>query len=399
LTMKAGAQDFFSKWQLARLGSAIERELQEASFRREGRRVHAELQRTQASFRMMVESIRDSAIFMLDADGKVASWNGGAERMTGWREADIVGQPVAVLYTDEDRAAGRPAAQLRDAGRDGSHRSEGWRVRRDGSRFWAEESVDSIVEDHHPIGFVQVVRDVSERQKLLNELRLAVRARDQFLTIASHELKTPLTALQLQIQVLQRTLARGQFDPPILASKLEIVGRSSQKLAELIENLLDVTRITAGRMELRLTEVDLVEVVQAVLSAQRAVIERSGSTVTVDAPKSLVGRFDRMRMEMVVANLLGNAVKYGGGHPIEVHLAERGGRAELRVCDHGIGIPPAEQARIFERFERAVPARHYGGFGLGLWIVRQIVEAHGGRIRVESAPGAGSRFIVELQLS
>jgi signal transduction histidine kinase len=218
-----------------------------------------------------------------------------------------------------------------------------------------------------------------------------------FLSIASHELRTPLNVMQLQTDGLLRQ-ARREGDerlvPPLERSKRQV-----HRLAALVESLLDVSRVTAGRMTLELGEVDLAAVVVDVTTRMRDEAQRAGSSLEVKVTGPLVGRFDRLRLDQIATNLVSNAIKYGGGKPIRVVADRRGEAVYLQVIDEGIGISEEDQARIFERFERAVSVRHYGGFGLGLWIVRQIVEAHGGTITIRSRVGEGSTFEVELPLS
>jgi len=235
-----------------------------------------------------------------------------------------------------------------------------------------------------------------------------VQVRDEFLSIASHELKTPLTSLQLQIDSLTRQIDRrpeAALQSGRLASGAKAVADQTIRLAELVDVLLDVSRITSGRLHFENSELDLVEVVGAAVDRWRPasarvgiepVVQRSESDVTTELPAALSGTWDRLRLEQVLGNLLSNAVKYGAGQPICVQVSGDEARARIRVIDHGIGIAPVDQRRIFERFERAASSRHYGGLGLGLWISRQLVEAMGGSIGVESAPGRGSVFIVEL---
>jgi len=235
-----------------------------------------------------------------------------------------------------------------------------------------------------------------ERRETLEALRQAVVARDQFLSIASHELKTPLTSLQLQLQSLLRMMDPEASRDDRLAQKLRTVTRATERLGELVNRLLDVSRITAGTLEIVREEVDLAEVAREVASRFAESLREVGSELELRAPAAVRGRWDRMRVDTIVTNLLSNAVKYGEGRPVEMGVLARGGLARLWVRDRGIGIAPEDQARIFERFERAVPERHYGGFGLGLWVARLVAEAHGGCIKVESHPGEGSTF--ELQL-
>jgi signal transduction histidine kinase len=222
----------------------------------------------------------------------------------------------------------------------------------------------------------------------------AVRARDEFLSIASHELKTPLTSLALQSDSLRLSARRG--DAEALIRKVEVIRRSVDRLARLVGSLLDLSRITAGHLELEVEEVDLADVAREVVGRFEEEALRAGCALRLDAPAPVTGQWDRMRLDQVLTNLLANAVKYGPGKPVDVRVQGEPGRAVITVRDHGIGISAADQQRIFERFERAVSKRNYGGFGLGLWIVREIVEALGGAVRVESAPGLGSTFTVEL---
>ncbi|HKF44709.1 MAG TPA: PAS domain S-box protein [Thermoanaerobaculia bacterium] len=237
-----------------------------------------------------------------------------------------------------------------------------------------------------------------ENARLYRDAREAVRARDEFLSIASHELKTPLTTLQLQVQGLIRKIRSGARDSPAetVAARLTTAERQVERLTGLINNLLDISRITAGRLDLDLEPVDLGAVVREAAARSREESARAGCEIRMDVNGPCVGQWDRMRVEQVVSNLFSNAIKYGAGRPIEVAVGGDEVLARFTIRDHGIGIPPEHQARIFERFERAVSDRHYGGLGLGLWIVRQIVDALGGSILVESQSGKGSMFTVNL---
>ncbi|HEX7487982.1 MAG TPA: CHASE domain-containing protein [Anaeromyxobacteraceae bacterium] len=241
----------------------------------------------------------------------------------------------------------------------------------------------------------RLVAAAIDTARLYRRAQEAIRVRDEFLSIASHELKTPLTSLALQADSLRAAAARGRVPEPI-AQKAEVIRRNVDRLTRLITNLLDISRIGAGRLELELEELDLSELVREVVVRFEDELERAGCELRLDAQAPAVGRWDRLRLDQVVTNLIGNAVKYGPGKPVEVTVRTEGERTLLRVRDHGIGIPREAQSRIFERFERAVSDRHYGGFGLGLWIVRLIVDALGGTIAVESELGQGATFTVEL---
>ncbi len=236
-----------------------------------------------------------------------------------------------------------------------------------------------------------------EQQRLAQEAQAAVRIRDEFLGIAAHELRTPLTSLTLQLQLLRRLLHRA---PPPEPAQLErgvlTSERQTARLSQLVDSLLDISRLTSGRMELQLEELDLCELTHEVARRFETQAQAVGVALTVDAPGAVRGRWDRMRVEQVLTNLLSNALKYGRGAPVDVRVRAEEAGARLEVQDRGIGIAPEDAPRIFERFERAVSSRHYGGLGLGLFITRQLVQALGGHISVASAPGQGSTFTVRL---
>ena len=239
-----------------------------------------------------------------------------------------------------------------------------------------------------------------DNARLYQESQEAIRPRDEFLSIASHELKTPLTPLNLKLQSLERA-ARAQGDSPLagmVRTHVESGRRQLRRLATLINDLLDVSRISAGTFRMHREAVDLADLVRDVALHFEPRATQAGSALTVRADGPVRGHWDRARLEQVVANLLDNALKYGAGMPVSLEVAVGEGVARLIVRDEGIGIPPALQPRIFDRYVRAVSERHYGGLGLGLYITRTIVEEQGGRVSVESVPERGSTFTVELPL-
>ncbi len=238
-----------------------------------------------------------------------------------------------------------------------------------------------------------------ERDQALDLLTKALQARDEFLSIAAHELKTPLTSLLLQAQGLAKVLVPERLEAlnrVRALSTVESVERSARRLNGLVDQLLEINRITNDRIVLSREAVDLVRVVQEVINRTSELASAAKVNLQLHAPSSLIGQWDPDRVAIVVTNLVSNAIKYGANHPVEITLADEGERARLEVKDRGIGISPEDQQRIFGRFERAVPSRHYGGFGLGLWISRRLIEAHGGSIQVESEPGRGAGFTVLL---
>lgn len=237
-------------------------------------------------------------------------------------------------------------------------------------------------------------------QRWANDVRAldrAIASRDEFIAVAAHELKTPLTPLKLQVELLQRAPAGDEVG--WLEGRVRDANRQIERLKRLVDELLDVSRIDTGRFRLELASVDLGGVIREIVERfQRSHPQRMPIDIQMHSDEPIVGQWDRLRLEQVISNLLDNAVKFGGGNAIEVRVSADASEATLAITDHGIGIPPADQQRIFERFERAVPARRYGGLGLGLYISRQIVEMLSGHISVTSQPRSGTTFAVTLPL-
>jgi PAS domain S-box-containing protein len=356
-------------------------------------------------FRLLVESVRDYAIYVLDPSGYVATWNRGAERLKGYRAEEIIGQHFSVFYPLEDKQAGKAERELEAALRDGRAEDEAWRVRKDGSRFWANVVVTPLYDPDGTLrGFAKVTRDLTERRRAEDDrVRLAkteeaLRLRDEFLSIASHELRTPLNALSLYLQGTKRLNERDNREA--LGDSLEKAIRQVARLTELVDGLLDASRITEGRLQLNRKPLDLADLVADAVENVRGVAEVAGSTIRVSPnAKPIAGSFDQLRMEQLLTNLLHNAIKYGRGRPIDVGISVNGVEASVTIADEGIGIAERDQERIFSRFERAASVRHYGGLGLGLYICKSIVEAHGGSISVESNVGEGSKFEVRLPIT
>ncbi|WPB78306.1 MEDS domain-containing protein [Archangium violaceum] len=233
------------------------------------------------------------------------------------------------------------------------------------------------------------------------KLERAVQARDEFLSVASHELNTPLTSLKLHVQSLTRSLSRGDgvsLTRQKVTSIIERTDRQLRRLSRLVSDLLDVSRIHAHKMELELEHMDLRELVEDVVDRISGEFTQIGVRLDVAPGPQMVGHWDRSRLEQVLINLLSNSLKYGAGKPVWLEMAADGARVSLSVKDQGTGLREEDRSRIFERFERAISAREAGGLGLGLYIAREIVQAHGGVISVESRLGEGSTFTVSLPL-
>jgi PAS domain S-box-containing protein len=388
----------------------------------EKREAHESLRRSEERFRQMVSAVKDYALFMLDAEGRVASWNEGARRIKGYEPSEIIGKKFSIFYTPEDVARKHPDNELRIAKATGRYEEAGWRVRKDGTRFWANVVIarmDDAVGNH--MGFVKVTRDLTERKQAEEELQrahteleqrviertrdleLALNSRDEFLSIASHELKTPLTSLKLQLQMTRRKIKTGEasltnISPQEIDRALDLGIRQTNSITDLVDDLLDVSRIQSGSFGLSLEEIKLFELVEDVVARFSQQLTAAGCQVDLKLDRSVAGRWDRHRLQQVILNLLSNAIKYAPGKPVVIAVSMANDIAKLVVQDQGPGIEKEMQKIIFERFERGTKDRNIGGLGLGLFIVRRIVEAHHGEIRVESAPGKGAKFIVELPL-
>jgi len=233
-----------------------------------------------------------------------------------------------------------------------------------------------------------------DNARLYGEAQEGIRVREEFLSVASHELRTPAAGLMLSVDSLVALRRAQATDPRTTDKLLELLVRHGQRLRRLIGDLLDVSQIRT--LSLNLAEIDLVAVVREVLNRLEPQLTQARCSVSFEARAPVTGRWDRSRLDQVVTNLLSNAMKFGRGKPVEIALGAEGALASLGIRDHGIGISPEFRPRLFGRFERGVSAEHYGGLGLGLYICRRIIEAHSGSIRVESQLGAGAAFTVEL---
>lgn len=364
------------------------------------RSAEEELRRSEERFRLLVDAVEDYAVFMLDRDGRVATWNSGAQRIKGYTAAEILGQHVSCFRPPEDVAVGRCSAELEAAARKGRHEEEGWRVRKDGTRFWASVVISAVRSPSGELlGFAKVTRDLTDRRRL-DEERLqraraeeALRMRDEFLSIASHELKTPLTSVKIELYGLKERL-EGHDER--LSRKIERATRNADRLTRLVETLLDVSRIANGKLTLRAEEFDLARALSEVVDGLRASAAQSSCTVSFHTAGPVLGSWDRVRVEQVLMNLLSNAFKYGAGHPVSVAVARDGDEAVVEVKDQGPGVSDQDLERIFGRFERAASMRNHGGLGLGLYVSREIVRAHGGCIFVRKAEERGATFVVRL---
>jgi PAS domain S-box-containing protein len=362
------------------------------------RREHEErLRRSEERFRLLVEGVQDYAIYMLDVEGRITSWNAGAQRITGFLADEVIGRHFEIFHKPEALAAGDPAEELRTAllyRR--SHRS-GWRLRKDGARFWADIVTTSLRDAQGELrGYAQVMRDMSERKRM-EELEEQGRRVNEFLAMLAHELRNPLAPIRNALGIM----AVSRETSPQIAWCREVIERQTNHLTRLVDDLLDMSRITRGKMQINGVPMDLNSAVERAVEAARPVVDQRRHRIEVRLPPEaspVTG--DITRLTQVFLNLINNAAKYtpeGGRIEIEV-------RCELedcfvRVTDNGLGIPPDLLERVFDLFaqgERTLD-RSEGGLGIGLTLAKRIVLLHGGTITAESeGPGKGSTFTVRL---
>jgi PAS domain S-box-containing protein len=355
--------------------------------------------RSERLLQLLIEGAQDYAIFVLDPGGHVSTWNEGARRIKGWEAHEIIGQHFSRFYPAEDIAAGKCERELEGALRDGRFEDEGWRLRKDGSRFWANVIIAPLRDEQgRHVGFSKITRDLTERVKAerdreqLARSEEAVRLRDEFLSVAAHELRTPLAALQLQLESLRDQTAGIE---PRQRARLDRATRNVQRLADLIATVLDVSRIAKGTLTMTPDLIDLGAVVEEVVDRYQDSARIAGCTVQASVTPGIKGWWDPLRVGQALTNVLSNAFKYAPGSRVEVKLVRDGGDAVLRVEDNGPGIPAEHLERVFGRFERAAPTA-YGGMGLGLYLAREIVRAHGGTIGATNRPDGGLR--VEMRM-
>ncbi len=345
------------------------------------------------------------AVLVMKGDGTITFVNRAAEQLFGYARPELLGRPIEALIPARFRSSHRVHRQAY---------SEAPRVRpmglgldlralaRDGHEVPVEISLSPILLGSE-LCTIAAVRDVTERKRLEQRERAAeraeqeVRQRDEVLAVASHELRAPVGTVQLQVHMLQHAAADAVEDLGAMRERMNKIARSAGHLAQLVEDLLDLRQLRDPSMPLRLEELDLVEVTREAVERMREEVERTGAPLTFHGPAPVRGKWDPLRIDQVVTNLLVNASKFGRGQPIIVTVEGDAERARLAVADRGIGIDTKDHERIFERFAQAAPPEDLAkGIGLGLFIVRRIVHAHGGRVLLRSAIGEGSTFTVEL---
>ena len=387
------------------------------------RRAHEEsLRQSEERFRLLVDGVVEYALFMLDANGRVVTWNTGAQRINGYAADEIVGKHLSVFYPRDAVDSGWPEYELQVAAAEGQYQEEGWRVRKDGSRFWAHVTITALRDESgHLRGYAKLTRDLSERQRAQTreeyaalrdqmleaeraariEAQRTVHMKDEFLATLSHELRTPLNAILGWTQVL-RMRAKGSEESQLVQG-LTVIERNARAQVQLIDDLLELSRILAGQVRLDVQRVALVDVIRNAMESVQPAADGKGVRLesVLDARRGIVSG-DAARLQQIVWNLLSNAIKFTPkGGRIQVLLERVNSHIEITVSDTGIGISAEFLPHVFGRFTQqdSTPARKYGGLGLGLAISKQLVELHGGSISAKSAgEGKGAAFIVRLPL-
>ncbi|MEO8297862.1 MAG: PAS domain S-box protein [Burkholderiales bacterium] len=358
-----------------------------------------QLRDSEENLRLLVDGVKDHAIYLLDPAGKVQAWNAGAERLLGWPAERMVGQTAAVLYSDEDRAAGKPQAELGTLRLTGFSNVRGWRVRADGEPVWAEVTTSAL---YHPNGnvrgYAQIVKDLSESLRV-EELEAEGQHIHQFIAMLSHELRNPLAPIGNAVRILKK---KAESHETLWCA--DLIERQLGHLTRMVEDLLDIGRITQGKIDLRTAPLELNTWAQLAVESARSVVEGFGHTLTLEvAAQPAFVDADATRLTQVLGNLLTNAAKYtpAGGH-IRVSLDRSRSAAVIRVVDDGIGMSETLMQRAFDPFvqgDRTLD-RAEGGLGIGLTLVKRLVDLHGGTVSVASAGlDQGSRFTVTLPLS
>lgn len=354
-------------------------------------------------FIRVLEGVRDYAILMLSPDGRILTWNTGAQAMKGYDAQEIVGQHVSRFYTEADLHAHKPFKLLEIAARDGRVSDEGWRVRKDGSRFWAFVVITAFYDERGSVlGYAKITRDMTELHETVQRLECANQrlreldeAKSFTISVASHELRSPLTSIKGYVENLVEGVA-GPLPEQVL-HYLARIDHNVDRVIRMANMLLDLSRIESGQMALHLGSVCTKEVISHVLQDLQPLAEKKSITVQAEDLVDVPVRADRHKLEQVFLNLVHNALKFTPerGQLIVRSNLTKDHRLTITVADNGCGIPAEHHEKIFEKFHRA-PSPVHEGSGLGLAIARKLIELQGGAIWLESEPGRGSRFFVSL---
>ncbi|HSD43629.1 MAG TPA: PAS domain S-box protein [Burkholderiales bacterium] len=363
------------------------------------RRQEEVLRESEERFRLLIEGVVDYAIFMLDPDGIITSWNAGAQAIKGYTRDEAIGSHFSLFYTPEDIQAGKPWEELAHAHKAGRAEDEGWRIRKNGEKFWARAVLNALHDSEGRLrGFAKITQDLSQRQHA-HELERTAQQLNEFIAILAHELRNPLAPICNAVQLMDRI---PHTDPAQEAMR-RTIARQSAHLVRIVDDLLDIARITRGTFSIVRRAIDVAEVIGRAVEVARPAIEQAGHALEVELPTVPVhvdGDIDRLAQ--VVGNLLGNAVRFTPpGGDIGVKAWREGGRAMICVRDNGRGIAAADLEGIFGMFVQGKePIHRIGkGLGIGLALARRVVELHGGTIEARSeGEGKGSEFVVRIPI-
>ena len=365
----------------------------------ERRKQQEALRESEERFRLLVEGVVDYAIFMLDERGAVSSWNSGAERILGYRREEILGKHIARFYDPAEVHAGRPWEELATARTLGRVEDEGWRIRADGERFWARVVVNALRDSDGTLrGFAKVTQDLTSRRHL-QELEEASKNLTEFTAVLAHELKNPLAPIRTAVQVLGKL--------PIVDASVQhlhqIIDRQSAHLARIVDDLVDISRVSRGLLKIDRTHVNVEDVIRTAVEAVTPLIESSRHHLDVAIQDGLAITGDFHRLMQILANLLSNAARYtAAGGRISISAVREGFDAVIRVRDNGMGIEPEMLQRIFDMFVRSGSSalRATNGLGIGLALSRMLAELHGGTLEAHSeGEGKGSEFVLRLPVT
>lgn len=363
----------------------------------------------------MVESVQDYAIFFMDADGYIQTWNKGAQKTKGYTPSEIIGKHFSNFYMAEDIKDKKPERELEIAKRVGRVEDEDWRVRKDGSKFWANVVITALYDDEGELqGFAKVTRNLTERKEQEDSLRMANallieqqkkleqlnESKDEFISLASHQLRTPATV----VKQLLGLLLEG-FEGPIPNNILQIIEKaheSNERQIEIVNSLLRVAQIDAGKVALRKKSCNLNALLLNLQKQYVRMFSDKGQTLTLSTQKRpLFCYIDEQYFRMALENVLDNASKYTeGGGKIEITASSKNNYVHIAIKDSGVGISPENIPRLFEKFKR-IPndmSHQVSGSGLGLYWVEKIIDLHNGSISVESQPGSGSTFHIHVPM-
>ncbi len=378
------------------------------------------------SFRLLVEQVRDYAIFLLDPTGHIVTWNAGAERLKGYRATEIIGEHFSRFYPPEDVAAGKTERELAIAVAEGRVEDEGWRVRKDGSQFWANVVITALRDETGALcGFAKVTRDMTERRRAaealrraneelerrvvqrtteltaaIAELQDADRQKNEFLAMLAHELRNPLAPMRNALQILRLPTT----DVATTEWARAMIDRQVRHLAGLVDDLLDMSRLTRGLIRVTRERIDVVQVARTATEDRRRMFEEAGLTLAISAPADPIWvSGDPIRLTQAVNNLLDNAAKFTDrGGRVDLSISSAPDEAIIAVNDTGIGIAPEMLPRLFDIFTQADSSldRSRGGLGLGLALVKGLIGLHGGSVSAASlGPGKGATFTIRLPLA